>query len=324
MSTAQPASHSHLPTGTVTNGSGPLPFPLESTRFTMGSSPQSTLSPSATNSTVRPERPKFNFNFEVPVLSVTSDRFKDGDIKFRSRDNVVFHVHQKYLELSAEGFPSSATNGSTATAELDEIIPLFESSATLEILFQFIYPKDQPNLLHMDFQSVMDVAKAAEKYVVYNAMNVCQFRLKDFLPDHLEEIFDFAAAHDHATLLVATAPLMIHKPLEHVADKLSANMYKAWSLCHDHLIRTCCKVAANAGCVCTRASCERETYCKRVLESPDLSTLQRIVIMPRQSPCDLCCTSYTEWRDESWAEIKAIPDLKAVLKQRETRSGDKH
>ncbi|KAK7445137.1 hypothetical protein VKT23_015005 [Stygiomarasmius scandens] len=299
------------------------PFGMPSSVLAVSSTPSFTIgSTSITLSapTKIPESSKFNFN--VPTYPTTSERFRDGDTKFRSRNNVIFHIHQKYLELAAEGFPSSFSNGLTATAKFDEIIPLTEMSATLDLLFQFVYPKDQPDLLHLEFQAVMDLAKAAEKYVVYNAINVCQFRIKDFLPDHLEEIFNFAAAHDHATLLAAVAPLMVHKPLEQVAYKLSADMYKPWSLYHDLLFRTCYKVATNAGPPCPNQQCEIEKYRRLVLESPELSTLQRIVLIPRQSSCDACCARSPEWREKSWAEVRAMPDFKAILKRhREMKAG---
>jgi len=145
------------------------------------------------------------------------DLVREGDTKFRSRDNVIFHIHQKYLELAAEGFPSSFSNGLTATAKFDEIIPLTEMSTTLDLLFQFVYPKDQPDLLHLEFQAVMDLAKAAEKYVVYNAINVCQFRIKSvFAPSSFDdaslnlfvETFFLITSRKYSTLLRHTIMLL--------------------------------------------------------------------------------------------------------------------
>ncbi|KAK7445136.1 hypothetical protein VKT23_015004 [Stygiomarasmius scandens] len=135
-----------------------------------------------------------------------SERFKDGNVKFRSSDGMIFSIHQKYLEVTAEGFPSSSVNGSTATANANEIISLTESSATLDLLFQFVYPKDQPDLSDLEFSALMDLAKAAEKYIVYNAINVCQLRMRfvgaiyeshlHVFTDHFDPLFrDFLSGH---------------------------------------------------------------------------------------------------------------------------------
>jgi len=163
---------------------------------------------------------------------------------------MIFSIHQKYLEVTAEGFPSSSVNGSTATADANETIPLTESSATLDLLFQFVYPKDQPDLSDLEFNALMDLAKAAEKYIVYNAINVCQLRMRfvgaineshlhvftdhfdplfrDFLSGHVQELFEFGATYNHPSLLAATAPLMVHKHLDEVIYKLSIDMYRPW------------------------------------------------------------------------------------------------
>ncbi|KAJ4465066.1 hypothetical protein J3R30DRAFT_3624216 [Lentinula aciculospora] len=68
-----------------------------------------------------------------------------------SSDNVGFHLHKKNLEFSAS----------------DEIVLLTGSSATLEIMFQFVYPQRYPDLHKLDFESVMLLAEAAEKYEVF-------------------------------------------------------------------------------------------------------------------------------------------------------------
>ena len=48
-----------------------------------------------------------------------------------------------------------------------EIVWLTEDSATLELLFQFMYPQHPPELKNVDFVTVMSLAEAAEKYEVF-------------------------------------------------------------------------------------------------------------------------------------------------------------
>ncbi|KAJ7844876.1 hypothetical protein B0H14DRAFT_3868180 [Mycena olivaceomarginata] len=72
----------------------------------------------------------------------TSPKFNSSsaDIVFKSSDGVLLHVHRKNLEVCTEGFPPSniSTQG--------EVVELTETSVTLELLFQFIYPQRHPAL----------------------------------------------------------------------------------------------------------------------------------------------------------------------------------
>jgi hypothetical protein len=49
-----------------------------------------------------------------------------------------------------------------------------EPSSILEIVFQFMYPRRQPNIKDLGFQTILAVADAVEKYKVFAAMNLCE------------------------------------------------------------------------------------------------------------------------------------------------------
>lgn len=57
-------------------------------------------------------------------------------------------------------------------------IDLEEKSSILRVLFQFIGPHQHPKLLNQEFGFLMRVAKAAEKYKVFSAMNMCSERIR--------------------------------------------------------------------------------------------------------------------------------------------------
>lgn len=94
---------------------------------------------------------------------------RDSEVVFQSRDGVQFRIQKKYLELSTGGFPPPELNSPP-----DEIVSLTESSTTLKVLFDFVNPGRHPSLRDVEFGLLADVAEAAEKYVVYAAMNQCQ------------------------------------------------------------------------------------------------------------------------------------------------------
>lgn len=97
----------------------------------------------------------------------------DADVIIRSCDNIDFHVHKRHLEFATGGFPPADTPSS-----LGEIVRLSESSSTLEILFQFVYPQRHPSLDKLAFEELLEVAEAAEKYEVYGALSACHLILR--------------------------------------------------------------------------------------------------------------------------------------------------
>jgi hypothetical protein len=104
----------------------------------------------------------------------------NANITFISSDHVLFRMHQTHINSSSAGLAipdSELIIGS-------ESVQLSEPSETLEILFQFIEPPSesrnyrQPSVLDMEPRLFFAVAEAAEKYIVYGAMNICLTRMQ--------------------------------------------------------------------------------------------------------------------------------------------------
>lgn len=108
------------------------------------------------------------------ILTTSLVDAPDADISFVSSDRVIFRLHRVRLESHAEGFPPS----SLGEPNCDELIPLSETSTTLELLFQHIYPRSYPTLDGLAFEELERLAEAAEKYQVYSAMEVCRIHLR--------------------------------------------------------------------------------------------------------------------------------------------------
>ena len=98
---------------------------------------------------------------------------EDAEIAFRSSDNVVFKIHRKNLEVNTAVLSPAALTTSTS-----ELVPLSEDAPTLELLFQYIYPRRQPLLDDIEFALLASLAEAAEKYEVFAAMTVCYIRMR--------------------------------------------------------------------------------------------------------------------------------------------------
>jgi hypothetical protein len=89
-----------------------------------------------------------------------------------SHDNVLFKVHRRNLEMLSAGFaaPAIVSDG--------EVVPLVESAAVLELLFQYVYPQRHPKLNFIEFEVLNGLAEAVEKYQVYPALEHCNIFMK--------------------------------------------------------------------------------------------------------------------------------------------------
>ncbi|KAJ6485189.1 hypothetical protein DFH09DRAFT_1458271 [Mycena vulgaris] len=146
----------------------------------------------------------------------------DADVIFKSSDGVLFHVHRKNLEVCSEGFPPEETSTEGGVVELTE------SSVTLELLFQFMYPQRHPALNTTPFEILYPLAEASEKYQVFPAMNICHIRLRDMVPEHPVEVAVYAAQHDYPNLVSEVAPMMVSMDSVEVVEMLPPYLVLPW------------------------------------------------------------------------------------------------
>ncbi|KAJ3851336.1 hypothetical protein EV368DRAFT_43377, partial [Lentinula lateritia] len=151
----------------------------------------------------------------------------DADVVIRSCDNVEFRLHKKNLEFLSGGFPPADTE-----VNPNEIVRLSESGETLEILFQFMYPRRFPSLDNMKIDPLIELAGTAEKYQIFALIHTCELYLRSFMLQHPRKILKFAAQHDHRELVKEVAPILVpYLPLSEVSDLLPAHLYKPWVSC---------------------------------------------------------------------------------------------
>jgi len=128
-------------------------------------------------------------------------------------------------------------------------IALEEPSAVLEILFQFIHPPSgskcyrQPDVRSFGPDIFFAVAEAAEKYIVFGAINLCMTRMQSVLSSHTQCIADTSSfnsqltqdypvdilrhscKHGYKDLADIIAPHTLSYQLGAVAPKLSTILY---------------------------------------------------------------------------------------------------
>ncbi|KAF5380012.1 hypothetical protein D9615_006298 [Tricholomella constricta] len=166
---------------------------------------------------------------ESSAPSVQSSRFNatDADVTFRSSDGVLFSIHLMNLKANTDGFipPANAT--------FDEIVELTESSATLDMLFKFIYPARHPDLESIEFTVLDRLAEAAEKYQVYAAMNICKIRMKGTLPSHASQVMLYAMKHGYPDIMDLAAPILIARSLKDSSSNMPVQYLLPWIMYHD-------------------------------------------------------------------------------------------
>ncbi|KAJ3746021.1 hypothetical protein DFH05DRAFT_1393805 [Lentinula detonsa] len=174
----------------------------------------------------------------------------DADVVIHSSDNVEFRLHKKNLECTTGAFPSADT-----PVDPDEIVRLTESAATLEILFQFIYPRRFPSLKDLDFDSLISLAEAAEKYEVAGLIYACEVNLRRYLTAHPKRVLEFSAKHDHLDLVDELKPILVETPLSELTEILPDHVYKPWvsgwsilTKAHNFLSATCRASSENNIC----------------------------------------------------------------------------
>ena len=74
--------------------------------------------------------------------------------------------------MGTGAFPSAETPTDNESVQLEEPYD------TLNLLFQYLYMVDHPTLEDATFDQVLQVAEAAEKYVVVSTIPVCHLRLR--------------------------------------------------------------------------------------------------------------------------------------------------
>ncbi|KAK2459285.1 hypothetical protein APHAL10511_008706 [Amanita phalloides] len=219
----------------------------------------------------------------------------DFDITIQSADDVLYRVHRKNLECASEVVPPSEFK-----SDRDDIIPMTEASRILDLLFVFIYPQPTPNIANLPFETLSELAEAAEKYRIFSAMTIWNIYMRFYT-------------------LVA-----IQMPFDAVITKLklSPNVATAW-LCYYHdWLRALLSIQERHANGCFCSAWPRE--CLAVLDKmggkvESLSDLDRI-FTPSKKCCSGCSRHVGIWREQA---SKIIADLPAFSVYLFTQSSDR-
>ncbi|KAH0578074.1 hypothetical protein H2248_005538 [Termitomyces sp. 'cryptogamus'] len=136
----------------------------------------------------------------------------EADLILVSSDGVSFAAHARNLERYSEGFPPSSFNSGEPDSQ---VVYLNESSNTVRLLLQYMHLRPQPDIEKLPFRELEELANAAEKYLIFNAMMVCKLCMKanaSLWPMH---VLKYAVKHGHKDLAdQAASYTVVREPAE--------------------------------------------------------------------------------------------------------------
>ncbi|KAF9442162.1 hypothetical protein P691DRAFT_779533 [Macrolepiota fuliginosa MF-IS2] len=168
------------------------------TRYQSSTIPDSFFAATSTCSTSEKPPPYDTRHSSINYADVSNNT----RVVVRSSDEEYFSLDRKDVEAHAGALISKDWN-------FGSMINLPETSIVLATLFQFIGARKHPKLLNENFESLAEIARAAEKYRVYSAMNTCCERMRAFGVRHSKLVLLYAAHNDYPHIFDECAPHVV-------------------------------------------------------------------------------------------------------------------
>ncbi|KAJ3571737.1 hypothetical protein NP233_g3552 [Leucocoprinus birnbaumii] len=231
-------------------------------------------------------------------------------IVFKSSDGQYFALIRKDAESHAGALIPA--NGSPHS-----MVDLPESSTILRTLFEFIGARKHPKLLNEKFETLAEIAKAAEKYKVFSAMNICAERMRSFKETHPKLVLLYAAHYDYPHIFDECAPLVItSESLENFAPLLPDSLRLPWLRYHARWSKALSDTISYSGIpynAWSSGNCWRscgqmvfQALGTGVHSLNDLSWAFNKRVSPHIDYCDQCKRLCSSWREHAQKQIDAI------------------
>ncbi|KAJ7574770.1 hypothetical protein C8J56DRAFT_898957 [Mycena floridula] len=118
-----------------------------------------------------------------------------------------------------------------------DFVDLTAKGEIIDLLVKFMHPHRFPSCANVDFDTILALAHVAEKYQVYSAMQMCNFRLSEshFYRAHPAHVLFYAFHHGYPELADTVAPFALSLKLRELDAACDQNLkfLRAWSLYRD-------------------------------------------------------------------------------------------
>lgn len=246
----------------------------------------------------------------------TSELFNkpDANLIFRSSDKILFHIHSRNLENTTGGFSIADF------VQAMGVIDLAEDAATLELLFQFVYPQRQPLVGKLKFEPLSKLAEAVEKYIVYPAQPVCNAAMAKFLPKHALKVLEYAVKHEYPELCDQAATLIMLPEVMAALDTLPPVLANAWLRYYAMWRHQISVVQAFTPGIC----CGHNNWFKHNINIlanflkfqgiPATGEILEGIVMVPDSESRCCVSHARRWRESMLEHIKGLPAFSEFLR----------
>ncbi|KAF8152284.1 hypothetical protein B0H34DRAFT_774712 [Crassisporium funariophilum] len=136
---------------------------------------------------------------KLPPKCPVEDCYLAVDILLKSSEGHIYGAHQANLESFSGGFPI-AGSVSGVDDEKGIEVQLAENTSTLKLMLQFMHNVTQPDLDVIKFADAAALAEAAEKYMIYSAVQLCKFFMRIHADSYPVDVFVYAIKHGHMDL----------------------------------------------------------------------------------------------------------------------------
>jgi len=132
----------------------------------------------------------------IPACTVIADCPLQTDLVLVSSDGHRFGTHTKNLGEFTGSFPSHIAPANGEEVQMPDL-----DSKALPLFLRYVHHHRQPDLSHVPFTTLRELAEAVEKYEVYSATEICKVQMRSFASSYCVEVFQYAAKHGYRQLM---------------------------------------------------------------------------------------------------------------------------
>lgn len=241
----------------------------------------------------------------------------DVTVEFRSLDGKRLRTSTNHVYAKAPGL---IPNGWGAP----EVIYLLESSDILNTLFKFINPGRYPNLLNVSFARLAGVTKAAEKYLVVGALNICWERMRLYTSVFPAHLLFYGLYYGRTEFIDKAAPNAVKKePLENIVPLLPPPYQLTWIQYHGRwakVLETIIRKPINHQTIPAKQTCWRDCQhivlrdlARGVHVLDDIHQTFQWQVRAHTSKCSRCKVLCEKWQTQARLEIGKIPTFLSMI-----------
>ncbi|TFK70765.1 hypothetical protein BDN72DRAFT_896213 [Pluteus cervinus] len=149
------------------------------------------------------------------------------DVVIKTSDAQYFGTHLQNLESHADGFPPASLGKRKRVNHMD----IEEDSEVTSLMLHLMHKQPQPDLRQTPISILVRLAEAAEKYLIYSAMNICRVVLNTRTSEAPLGILAYAIKHGYHEVADVAGPLSLGESWNEARNELGPSGVMLWASC---------------------------------------------------------------------------------------------